>query len=190
MVDGHGDPQLSPRGEWQAVQVGERLKSEPITAIYASTLQRTVQTATPLAEHLGLPIQIEPDVREVFLGDYEGGRFRQIAADGHPIAIAMRTKMEWGEVPGAETNAELQSRTVAAITRIALNHPDEMVAVFCHGGVISALLSYAVDQPVFSLRGIRNTSISHLYVTENEWLIMAANVADHIGGFTYDADPE
>lgn len=189
LVDGHGDPPLSPRGEWQAIQVGERLRTEPITAIYASTLQRTQQTATPLSDHLGLPIQIEPDVREVFLGEMEGGLFRELAADGHPAAIAMRTNRNWGEVPGAETNEELQSRTVAAVTRIAMHHPNEMVAVFCHGGVIGSLLSYAVGQTGWTFRGARNASISHLYVSDDEWLIMAHNVADHIGAFTHDLDP-
>ena len=106
LVDGQGDPPLSPLGEWQAEQVGERLETEPISAVYATSLQRTRQTATPLAAALDLEIGIEPDLREVFLGVGEGGAFRKMSAEGHPSTVAMRANREWGEVDGAETNAQ------------------------------------------------------------------------------------
>ena len=67
--------ELAPNGRAQAVRVGERLKALPITAIYATKLQRTQETATPLAEHLDLPIQINPDLHEVHLGEWEGASF-------------------------------------------------------------------------------------------------------------------
>ena len=66
LVDGHGDPELHPNGEQQALLVGERLRHETITAIYVSNLQRTQQTAAPLAQHLNLQPTIDPDLREVF----------------------------------------------------------------------------------------------------------------------------
>ena len=60
MLDGHGDPALHPEGEEQAVLVGERLKNDPISAIYVTTLRRTHQTAAPLAAHLGLTPKARP----------------------------------------------------------------------------------------------------------------------------------
>lgn len=186
LKDGHGDPQLSPNGLMQADAVGSRLQSEPISAIYASSLQRTQQTAAPLADALGHSITIDPDLREVFLGEFEGGLFRQRAAEGHPAVEAFRTNREWGEIPGAETNDDLRSRTVASIERIALTHPDEMVAVFCHGGVIAALLGHAQGVNQFMFRGCRNGAVNHLYVSEAEWLIRSFNDASHIGGLTFD----
>ena len=68
LVDGHGDPELHPNGEQQAIAVGERLKDEKIDAIYVTSLQRTVQTAAPLAAHLGMSMRVEADLREVCLG--------------------------------------------------------------------------------------------------------------------------
>ncbi len=103
MVDGQGDPPLSPLGEWQAEQVGIRLADEPITALYCSTLQRTAQTAAPLAGRLGLDVTVDANLREVHLGEGEGGKFRKMVADGHPAVLAMREKNDWGQVPGAET---------------------------------------------------------------------------------------
>lgn len=189
LVDGHGDPALSPRGMWQAEQVGGRLAEHPISAIYASNLQRTQQTATPLATARSLDINIDPDLREVFLGDWEGGLFREKAAEGHPLVDAFRLSGEWGDLPGAETNAALTSRTVAAIERIRIAHPDEMVGVFCHGGVVAALMHHATATPALTFRGVRNASITHLYVTESEWVVRTFNDASHIGPLNADHDP-
>lgn len=189
LVDGHGDPPLSPLGLYQADCVGERLKDEPISAIYASTLTRTQQTAAPLAAHTGLEVRIEPDVREVYLGVGEGGTFRKMSAEEHPQALAMRANLEWGEIEGAETNAIFEARTVGAIQKIAAAHPDEMVAVFCHGGVIGALLGHAFRINMFRTMGSRNGAISHLVVTDEGWVVRSFNDAAHTGPLTADTPP-
>ena len=59
LVDGHGDPPLDPIGHQQAERVAERLAGEDIAAIYVTSLQRTVQTAAPLAARLGLEPIVE-----------------------------------------------------------------------------------------------------------------------------------
>lgn len=190
LFDGQGDPPLSPLGEYQAQRVGERLSSEPISAIYCSTLQRTSQTAAPLATALGVAPMIDADLREVHLGEGEGGEFRRMAADGHPAALAMRANQEWGEIPGAETNRQLQDRTVGAVRRISAAHPDELVAVFCHGGVIGSLLAYALGRADFSFMGSRNGAISHIVVDpDGPWIIRSFNDAAHTGPLTADAEP-
>lgn len=189
LVDGQGDPPLSPKGQWQAEQVGARLADEPISAIYATSLQRTRQTAAPLASRLGLEVAVEADLREVHLGEGEGGLFRQMAAENHPAALAMRQKQEWGEIPGAETNAQLASRTVGALTTIAGNHADQLVAVFCHGGVVSALLGHAIGRQDFTFGGCRNGSISHVVIDETGWNIRVYNDGGHVGPLTADPEP-
>lgn len=167
LVDGHGDPRLTELGRAQARWVAERLRTEPIKAIYVSSLTRTHETAAPLADHLGLTPRMVPDLREVFLGVAEGGRLREMAATGHPDVQRLRETGDWSVIPGAESNRELTARTVAAVRSIADNHPDQMVAAFCHGGVINAVLSYAVGciRPVFF--GARHTSINHLVIEQS-----------------------
>ena len=56
--------------------MAERLKQHAIDAIYVTTMQRTHQTAAPLAAALGITPRVEPDLREVFLGEWDGGEFR------------------------------------------------------------------------------------------------------------------
>ncbi|MBM1450172.1 histidine phosphatase family protein, partial [Sulfitobacter mediterraneus] len=110
MVGGQGDPALRPEGHAQAEAVGARLRDYPIDAIYVTTMQRTHQTAAPLAAHLGMTPRVEADLREVFLGDWDGGEFRFRAAEGDPAILRARERHEWGELPGAETTAAFQLR--------------------------------------------------------------------------------
>lgn len=190
LVDGHGDPPLTELGHHQAELLANRLVHEPISAIYVTTLTRTHQTAAPLAARLGLDPVVEPDLREVFLGEGEGGLFRQMASENHPAVLAMRARREWGEVPGAETNAQVRARTVGAIERIAAAHPDSMVAVVCHGGVIGAIVGHAVGAAPFTFHGARHTSISHLVVNpeghDERYVLRSFNDGAHAGTFGAD----
>ena len=195
LIDGHGDPHLTELGHHQARLVGRRLAEEPISAIYVSSLTRTHQTAAPLAERLGITPIVEPDMREVFLGDGEGGRFREMAATGHPVAQEMRAKAEWGVIPGAETNRELTERTVRAVRRMAATHvEDGLVAAFCHGGVIAAVVGYAMGAGAMAFTGARHTSISHLVIEPpgedpSQWTLRLFNDGSHAGTLTGDHLP-
>ena len=162
MVEGQGNPALHPRGEAQAARVGARLKSQPIAAIYVTTMQRTHQTAAPLAAELGLTPTVERDLREIFLGDWDGGLYRIKAAENAPEFQRARENHEWGEIPGAETTAALHARVEAGLWRIANAHPDELVAVFVHGGVIGAALSLATGAAPFTFAGAANGSICNM----------------------------
>lgn len=186
LVDGHGDPHLTDRGHYQATLVAERLTDEPIETIYASTLTRAQQTAEPLAEKLGLPVEIEPDLREVFLGEWEGGLLRQKQAEGHPAALAARSEREWSLIPGAESNESLMERTTVAVERIAAANADRMVAVFCHGGVIGAVLGHTAGVNPFTFNGSRHTAISHLVIQPSGRVIRSFNDAAHAGRLTVD----
>ena len=186
LIDGHGDPHLTDLGHHQARLVAERLAGEPISAVYASSLTRTRQTAAPLADRLGLETAVEPDLREVFLGEAEGGRLRQLVAEGDPVVARMRAERQWGVIPGAETNEELRARTVGAVDRIVARHPDQLVAAFCHGGVIGSVVGHAAAAHPFVFNGARHTSISHLVVGPSGWVIRSFNDGAHAGQLTAD----
>ena len=124
LVDGQGDPPLHPDGERQAELVAERLQHEDISAIYVTTLQRTHQTAAPLAAKLGLTPIVEPDLREVHLGEWEGGLVRKHFAENHPIAQQMRIEGRWDVIPGAEPADAFRERVRRGITSIAARHAD------------------------------------------------------------------
>lgn len=191
-VDGHGDPPLDPVGERQAEQVAVRLVSsgEPISAIYVTTLQRTLQTAGPLARRLGIEYQVEPDLREVYLGEWEGGAFRRHVAEGHPIATRMREEGRWDVIPGAEAGEHFATRVERGISRIAGTHPDETVVVVVHGGVIGQAMALATGASPFAFAGSDNGSISHLVVVGDSWIVRRFNDTAHLGlGYTIEPEP-
>ncbi len=180
LVDGHGDPPLSAEGKEQAARVCSRLAAAGVDAIYVSNLTRTAQTAAPLAEQLGLDVQVEADLREVYLGEWEGGIFRKMVAEGHPISLRMAAEERWDVIPGAESAAELASRVRSAIERLAAAHPGQRVAAFTHGGVIGQALALASDPRPFAFLGAENTSISRIVVTPDRWIVRGFNDIAHL----------
>lgn len=182
MVDGHGDPPLHPEGHRQAHQVADRLVStgERISAIYVTTLQRTVQTAQPLADRLGLPLLVEPRLREVSLGQWEGGEYRRRMAERDPLAVASIEQQRWDVIPGAEPADVFATRVHDGVTAIAAAHPDRVVVAVVHGGVIGQILAHATGCRPFSFVGADNASISHLVVLPDRWMVRCFNDTSHL----------
>ncbi len=182
LVDGHGDPPLSPEGREQAEQAAARLiaTGERIAAVYVTTLQRTHQTAAPLLAALGQQPIVEPELREVFLGDWEGGEFRKRIADGDPIAARMATEQRWDVIPGAEPDEEFTARVRRGIERIAREHPDELVVAVVHGGVIGQVIGQATGARGFAFGGADNASLSHIVVTADRWIVRCYNDTTHL----------
>ena len=182
LVDGHADPPLHPDGHVQAEQVADRLVAtgERIAAIYVTTLTRTHQTAAPLAERLGIEPRVEADLREVHLGEWEGGLLRQKIIDQDPIAVQMYADERWDAIPGAEPTHELEARVRAGIGRIAAAHPDELVVAVVHGGVIGQIMNVAAGTNGFRFNGADNASIHHLVVDGDRWIIRCFNDTSHL----------
>lgn len=185
MVDGHGDPALHPQGERQAERVGERLKDEAFTALYVTKLQRTHQTAAPLARHVALTPTVDPDLHEVSLGEWDGGLYRIKAAQGDPIYRQVVETQDWSAIPGAETRAVFFGRVERGLRRIAAAHADERVAVFVHGGVIGAAMAIATGAQPFAFLGAANGSISRLVIEANGRLsVRGFNDISHLSGLS------
>ena len=180
LVDGHGDPALAPEGRVQADRVGERLADESIDAIYVTTLRRTAETAAPLAARLGLTPVVEPDLREVHLGDWEGELFRQKVADGDPVVLRMAEEQRWDVIPGAESGTAFAERVRRGILRIAAAHPDQRVVVVAHGGTIGEALAQATGSRPWAFVGADNGSISRLVVHGDRWTLRGFNDIRHL----------
>jgi probable phosphoglycerate mutase len=182
LVDGHDDPALSADGRAQAQLLAARLAHERVDAIYVSSLRRTQETAAPTAAAHGLTPTIEHDLREVFLGEWEGGLFRKRVSENDPIAEAMFREGRWDVIPGAESHEQLAARLVPVIERIASTHPDQRVMVVVHGGVIGSLLAHASGGRPFAFVGADNASISHLVILGDRWIVRRFNDTGHLDG--------
>ncbi len=178
--DGHGDPDLARVGHAQAEALGERLAATQVDAIYVSSLVRTHQTAAPLARRLGIEPIVEPDLREVFLGDWEGGVFRQKAVDGDPTFQRIFTEERWDVIPGGEPLNEFDARVRGVLAMIVAKHPDERVVAVAHGGVIAHLLHTITGSRRFALNSVDNASISEIVVGEDRAILRSFNDTAHL----------
>ena len=133
LVEGQGDPPLSEVGRHQAEQLARRLATEPFDGLYVTNLRRTAQTAAPLVERTGLQPVVEADLREVFLGAWEGGLLRQMAADQDPLFQRVMREQRWDLVPGAESREVFGGRLRHAVERIAAEHAGGRVLVSATG---------------------------------------------------------
>ena len=180
LVEGQGDPPLSEVGRHQAEQVGLRLAQEPFDAIYVTTLRRTPQTAAPLVARTGMTPVVDADLREVFLGEWEGGLLRQKAMDNDPLFQRVMTEQRWDIIPGAESRPVFGGRLRRAVERIATDHPGGRVIVFSHGAAIGEILAQATDSSPFAFMGPDNASISKIVVTPQRWILRGYNDIAHL----------
>jgi 2,3-bisphosphoglycerate-dependent phosphoglycerate mutase len=168
LVHGHGDPALSPLGRQQAELLAPRLRRETIDAVYVTPLRRTQETIAPYLAQSGLVAEEVFDLREVFLGDWEGGDSRSKFASGHPLAVQAIETGEWGYIPGGETTQQLQDRCVGALMELHQRHRNQRVVCVVHGGVISAIAQWATGTPPTYHWGAENASV-HNVIVNNEY---------------------
>jgi broad specificity phosphatase PhoE len=118
-LQGHTDRPLSDYGRRQAQQLAGELEDEELEAIYSSDLARARETAEIVGERLGLPVVLDPDLREKDWGTWEG------------LNAVERDRVEFV----GETTEAHQERMLRALRRIAERHPgDGRVLVVTHGG--------------------------------------------------------
>jgi probable phosphoglycerate mutase len=163
LIDGHADPPLAPEGHEQAQRVAGRLSNEPAQALFVTPLQRTSQTAAPLAERLGLEPQVVPELRETHLGDWEGGELRIRAAHGDPLFFQVLEQERWDVIPGAERMEDFAERVARGLARIVeATGPGKLAIAFLHGGVIGEICRQATQSRAFAFVHADNCSITRL----------------------------
>ena len=131
------DPDLSEEGIEQAKRLPDALARFPITRLVSSPQRRAVQTAQPVADALGLPIDIDDRLAEYDRDLEHYIPIEQIAAE-YPEELA---RLASGHLPSSVDEAAFLARDQRGIRDIvAAGDHEDTVAVFSHGGVINGLL--------------------------------------------------
>lgn len=130
MLPGHP---LTERGRRQAAGLAEQLSGEPVVAVYASLARRAQQTAQPVADRHGLPVQVLRGVHEVSIGDLESRRGQR----DHDLLHEMYHAWHSGDLhaarPGGESGKQVLDRYLADVATIRATHTGGTAVLVSHG---------------------------------------------------------
>ena len=148
---GQLDPPLNENGRRQAQDTARALAQANITAIYSSDLARAHQTAAALAQLTGLPVELDPRLREIHQGHWQGVLIDDIRARWPAQLHGWETDPWQHCPPGGETLPQLQARLLAAVNHITARHPTDGVAIFTHKLPIALLKIHFHGHPAAAI---------------------------------------
>lgn len=131
---------LSEAGIVESQAVAQLLKPLRIAAVYSSPLDRSMETAQPIARVHGLRVRKLDGVLEVDYGTFRGWTFKRLVRN--KIWQAVHKTPSQVRFPGGETLYEMQSRVVAALQDVAGRHPGRNVVIVTHKDPIQASLAF------------------------------------------------
>jgi len=137
---------LNARGKQQAERLAQRLAERPIRAVYTSPLERTVETAEPIARRHGLEAQLVEALGEIRLGEWEGRPFKEL--DPREDWRKFNAFRSGTRAPGGELMIETQTRMVQQITSLCERHPSDTVALVSHADPLRAVVAYFLGMPL------------------------------------------
>jgi broad specificity phosphatase PhoE len=150
---GETDVPLSDAGREQLRKLARRLSGEPIAAVYASPLGRTMETARILAEPHRLPVTAKEGLREISHGRWEG-KTRASVEKEHPEEYALWQADPFSFAPQeGETGLAVTARALPALLEIVDAHPGQHVLVASHKATIRLLIGSLLG---FDLRRYRD----------------------------------
>jgi probable phosphoglycerate mutase len=168
---------LAPQGISQAETAAERIGAlaRPPVAVYASPLERTMETAKPIARRLGVRVRTERGLLECDVGAWTGLSLR-----------VLRRRREWRTLmsfpaafrfPGGESLAEMQARVLTAIDGLAHRHPGETFVAVTHADPIRVAVAAIAGVPLdlFHRLVVSPCSVSALVLGDTAAHVLCVN---------------
>jgi probable phosphoglycerate mutase len=167
---------LSDTGRAQAEAAAARIGAlKQVAAVYASPLERTRETAKPIARAVGQRVRVERGLLECDFGEWTGSKLE-----------ALRKRPEWQTIqrypsgfrfPGGESFVQMQTRIGDALGRLVVAHPGETVVAVSHADPIKAALAQALGThlDLFQRIVVSPCSISAIWYGPDGPAVLAAN---------------
>jgi probable phosphomutase (TIGR03848 family) len=134
---------LADKGIEQADRAAARIATlDKITAVYASPLERTRETAAPIAKALGLRVKAERGLLEADFGEWTGRKLSEL--NKLPEWKTVQQYPSGFRFPGGESFTEMQVRITSTLTRLAAKHRGETIVAVSHADPIKAALADAL----------------------------------------------
>ncbi|HEX2945770.1 MAG TPA: histidine phosphatase family protein [Clostridia bacterium] len=138
----HGwtDSEITEKGHLQAKRVAERLKDTDIDVIYSSSLKRTMQTASYIAEAKGLPVITSAELREINGGDWEDLKWSELEERWPEEYETWENRPYAHRMPNGESMEEFQKRLLDEVMQIIHSNEGKNICIVTHGTAIRAML--------------------------------------------------
>jgi probable phosphoglycerate mutase len=136
-------------------RLGLALKETKIDAIYSSPLKRALDTAQAIASHHQLAVQVEPDLREMEVGELEGVSIAELGTSFSQFLLQWRQGQGLEKLPGGESVVDLADRVWVTVQFIIKKHQQETVVVVSHFFAVVVTICKALGWPLTSLERIR-----------------------------------
>ena len=177
---GHTGAPLNDKGRRQAEELAQQIDSR-IDAVYSSDSERAYETALILAQRRNLQVQVDPRLRELDFGEWEGLTRAQIN-ERFNGAFAKWLSGENSTPNGGEADETMAERVMAALEDISRQHPHGRVLVVTSGGPIRAVEArlQGIDQTAAkeAIKGVANCSLVELVIRDGVWGRPSAVIAN------------
>ncbi len=173
---------LTPMGRRQAQALAERLRHERIDVLYCSPQQRTLETAAPIADVLGLEIRRNDALREMDFGLWENHPRTELLKE-YPRLISAWDRGLWmGNPPGGETRQAVIARVVPCIIELLGTYTGKTILVVSHRTTLRLLIGHMLDMALSSSRRMQVSpaSLTELQVTEDQVQMIFYNDTSHL----------
>ena len=167
-IQGRSDPDLSRKGYVQSLGLLDQLKSRPLSAIYTSTLKRSFLTAQPVADHLGLPIQRQPELDEIAFGMLEGKLLLKFDEELKNEWERFRDHRFTYHIPGGENYTDVANRIRPFLERILRHHEGQEVLIVGHRVVNRLLIGMLLEYPLEWVLNIEQTNDCIYLIQKND----------------------
>jgi probable phosphomutase (TIGR03848 family) len=167
---------LADEGTAQARRAAQRIgELTSVTAVYSSPMERTRETAAPIARALGVRVRRHHGLNEIDYGEWTGKKLAHL-----------RKRNDWRKVqrypsgfrfPGGESFAEMQSRALDAVHELVGRHPGETIVAVSHADVIKALVASAMGThlDLFQRIVVSPTSVTAILYTGGGPIVLTVN---------------
>jgi probable phosphoglycerate mutase len=138
---------LAEAGQSQAETVAQRIASlqtdeRKVAAVYASPLERTQETAAPIAKALGLRVRRNQGLLEADFGEWTGAQLKKLYK--LPEWRTVQRNPSGFRFPGGESFTEMQARICGAVAKLVAEHPGQTVVAVSHADPIKAAVAHAM----------------------------------------------
>jgi len=172
---------LDSRGRKQAVEIDQTLNQLPIKVVFASPLERAVETAEPLARSLHLKLHLRPDLMDLDVGSWAGRSWKML--NRTKLGKVIQQTPSQFQFPGGESFIQVQERVVADLDAIIEKHEKELVVVVFHADPIKLAIAHYLGMPLDSFQRlvISPGSVTVLQISNTAARLLALNLIPPFG---------